>query len=571
VPELLHEPYAGASDPAPVSPAQAGAQPDVGEIYRQLLATIRDLLPCTGAAVLLPSGTAIVVLAQFGPHVLPDQVELSATAQHLLTRIAHARQPVLVRRTALFQPPLPCAAVDVAWLGIPVFVDDQLHACLSLAGRFGVGDERTAFALAQQASISLRWLQRYVAAQHQMRQEQLLLGLARQVRQTRGQMDALDQILGAAMACTGARYSFIAASQQGRAHILARRGYSQAEALLLQQIPPSLDRGLTGQAYRTRLPARSDDIQLDPAALPALADTRSQLIIPICAEDHVLGLIDLQSPLVAVFQSADEPWMIALGDIAAGVLDQRGTREDSGKAGAADATPQHELMLSSRLTVVNDLAAGVAHEINNPLTTILGYTHLLLRDQVLPQATRDDISQIMVEGQRIAALVERFLRFAQPASSGKQPLSINEPLLEALSLLKGRLQESGVHVVLEVPSEPLLVLGQAGQLEQAFLDLLHNAIEAMTVADTRRITIHVDQQGGWVRVAISDTGRGIMPELLRRVFEPGFTTKVDNGISRGLGLGLYATHTIIQDHWGRIEVQSQLWQGSTFTVFLPAI
>ena len=182
--------------------------------------------------------------------------------------------------------------------------------------------------LRNRRAVSLRWFQRYTAAQRQMRQEQQLLDLARQVRQTRGQMDAFDQILGAAMACTGARHSFIAASQQGRANILARRGYSQAEALLLQQIPPSLDRGLTGQAYRTRAPARSDDIQLDPAALPALADTRSQLIIPICAEDRVLGLIDLQSPLVAAFQSADEPWMIALGDIAAGVLDQRGTRED---------------------------------------------------------------------------------------------------------------------------------------------------------------------------------------------------------------------------------------------------
>jgi signal transduction histidine kinase len=563
VPGLLHEPYAGASDSLISSPAQAGAPPDFGEIYTQLLATIRDLLPCTGAAVLLPSRPAVVVLAQFGPHALPDHIELSATAQHLLARIAQARQPVLVQRAAPFQPPLPTAAADIAWLGIPVFLDDQLHACLSLAGRFGVGDERSAFALAQQAAVSLHWFQRYAVAQRQMQQEQQLLDLARQVRQTRGQMDAFDQILGAAMACTGARHSFITASQQGRANILARRGYSQAEALLLQQIPPSLDRGLAGQAYRTRAPAHSDDIQLDPVALPALANTRSQLIIPICVEDRVLGLIDLQSPLVAAFQSADEPWMVALGDIAAGVLDQRGTREDPGKAGDADVTPQHELLLSSRLAVVNDLAAGVAHEINNPLTTILGYTHLLLRDQALPQATRDDIGQIMVEGQRIAALVERFLRFAQPASSGKQPLSINEPLLEAIGLLKGRLQE--------VPSEPLLVLGQAGQLEQAFLDLLHNAIEAMSAADQRRITIQADRQGGWVRVAISDTGRGIMPDLLMRVFEPGFTTKVDNGISRGLGLGLYATHTIIQDHWGRIEVQSQLWQGSTFTVFLPAI
>ena len=133
MPELLHEPYAGVSNSPFLSPAQAGAQPDFGEIYTHLLATIRDLLSCTGAAVLLPSGPAVIVLAQFGPHALPDQIELSATAQHLLARIAQARQPVLVQRAALFQPPLPSAAADIAWLGIPVFLDDQLHACLSLA------------------------------------------------------------------------------------------------------------------------------------------------------------------------------------------------------------------------------------------------------------------------------------------------------------------------------------------------------------------------------------------------------------------------------------------------------
>jgi len=536
-----------------------------------LLAAIRDLLACTGAAILLPNGPVVNIIEQFGPQTLPDQVALSATAHHLLTRIAHARQPVLVRRAAPFAPPLPSAAADIAWMGVPLLLDDQLQVCLSLVGQFNPGDERPAFALARQAAVSLRWARRYTEARRQAQQEQLLLDLTRQVHQTRGQLAALEQILGAAMACTGATHCFVAASQQGRASVLARRGYSPDEALLLQQIPPSLDRGLAGQAYRTRALARSDDIQLDPAALPALASTRSQLIIPIYVEDHMLGLIDLQSPLVAAFQAADEPWMIALGDIAAGVLDQRDTREVAGKPDTVGATPQHELLLSSRLAVVNDLAAGVAHEINNPLTTILGYTHLLLRDQSLPQSTRDDVSQIMVEGQRIAALVERFLRFAQPASSGKQPLAINDPLLEALGLMKGRLQEGGIVAALEAPAEPLMVLGQAGQLEQAFLDLLHNAIEAMSTADDRRITIQVDEQGGWVRVAISDTGRGIMPALLTRIFEPGFTTKVDNGISRGLGLGLYATHTIIQDHWGRIDVQSQIWQGSTFTVFLPAI
>jgi C4-dicarboxylate-specific signal transduction histidine kinase len=93
----------------------------------------------------------------------------------------------------------------------------------------------------------------------------------------------------------------------------------------------------------------------------------------------------------------------------------------------------------------------------------------------------------------------------------------------------------------------------------------------MGTSEVRQLQIQVSQQHGWARVAIADSGRGIRPDLLTRVFEPGFTTKVDKGISRGLGLGLYAVHTIAQDHWGRVEVQSQVWQGSTFTVCLPAI
>jgi two-component system NtrC family sensor kinase len=280
-------------------------------------------------------------------------------------------------------------------------------------------------------------------------------------------------------------------------------------------------------------------------------------------------LIDLQSPQPDAFRQVDDMWIDTVGAAAAQALERRVFQ--GMRAGQAEATPQHDIILSSRLAVVTDLAAGVAHEINNPLTTILGYTHLLLRNPSLPQAARDDVAQIMVEGQRIAALVERFLRFAQPTSNGKRPLAITEPLNEALGLLKSRLQESGTQIDVSVPTEPPIVLGQASQLEQAFVDLLQNGIEAMSASDRRQISISVSEQTGWARVAIADTGRGIPSDLLTRVFEPGFTTKVDKGISRGLGLGLYATHTIIQDHWGRIEVQSQIRQGSIFTVCLPAI
>jgi signal transduction histidine kinase len=375
----------------------------------------------------------------------------------------------------------------------------------------------------------------------------------------------------AALALTGATHCCIFGNNNGRALMVARRGYSADEAALVQQIPPSLEHGLTGKSFRKRIVSCSDDITSDPEALPTLANTRAQLVIPIYSAEKSLGVIDLQSPRPGAFRHSDETLLLALGNLVAATLERQHARRLAHQNGDGVSESEYDLLLSSRLAVVTDLAAGVAHEINNPLTTILGYTHLLLRDQSMPATTRDDLAQIMIEGQRIATLVERFLRFAQPSSSGKRPLAVGEPLAEALALLRSRFQESGVQVTLDIPHDAPMVLGEAGQLEQAFVELLQNAIEAMDSGEARHLRVQISQQDGWARIAIGDTGRGIRPDLLARVFEPGFTTKVDKGISRGLGLGLYAVHTIAQDHWGRVEVQSQVWQGSTFTVCLPAI
>jgi signal transduction histidine kinase len=540
---------------------------DLSDVYGQLISALSELLQCSGIAVLIPSGSGVSVPAQFGPHPLPPSISLSPTASQLLEQIAQSHGAVLVQREAPFQPPVPTPASDHAWIGAPIASREQVFGFVSLVGNFTSGDERLATALAQQTAISLHWTARWAMSQRQSHQ---LFDLDQQIRRAQDHATALTLVAEAALALTGATHSCIFSTKHGRAVMIARRGYTADEAALVQQIPPSLEHGLTGQSFRQRIVTSSDDIMSDSEALPALANTRAQLVIPIYSAEKSLGIIDLQSPQPGAFRHLDETLLLALGNLAAVTIEQQ-ARQLAHQNSDGDALSEHDLLLSSRLAVVTDLAAGVAHEINNPLTTILGYTYLLLRDQTLPPTTRDDITQIMVEGQRIATLVERFLRFAQPSSSGKRPLAVDEPLLEALELLKSRLQESGVQVMLDIPHDAPMVLGEAGQLEQAFVELLQNAIEAMDFGEARRLHIQISQQNGWARIAIGDTGRGIRPDLLTRVFEPGFTTKVDKGISRGLGLGLYAVHTIAQDHWGRVEVQSQVWQGSTFTVCLPAI
>lgn len=541
---------------------------DLSDVYAQLVATLRELLNCNGVAVLMRGDAALTVPTQFGSPPLSSSFRLDPGAHDALQLLARTRRPLAQRGLAPFTPPLPTPGSGPDWIALPLTSGMVVYGYVCLAGSFAPDDEQRALAIVRLAAQALRLAAR-IDQEHD--KDQQLRDLEQRIRQQHDQAAALALVVDASIALTQATHSCVFGSKHGRAAMLARRGYSAEEAALVQQIPPSLDQGLTGRAFRSGAIVRSHDIEQDPGALPALASTRAQLVIPIRAEGQCLGVIDLQSPRPYAFRQANLGALERLGELAGLALAQPITRSLGGPAHETEVLAEHDLLLSSRLAVVTDLAAGVAHEINNPLTTILGYTHLMLRDQSLPPAMRGDIGQIMVEGQRIAALVERFLRFAQPASTGKGPLLIDEPLREALALLRSRMQEGGVQLELSMPPTVPMVIGQSGQLEQAFLELLQNALEAMSTSDTRQLSVQVAEQAGWVRVAIGDSGRGIRPDLLARVFEPGFTTKVDQGVSRGLGLGLYAVHTIAQDHWGRVEVQSQVRQGSTFTVCLPAI
>lgn len=540
-------------------------EPELHDVFAQLVATVRSTLNCQGIAVLIYDEANISVAAQFGTPALTSPIQASASFHRIFKQLAAATHPILAPNTA---PKLPTPGHGRDWLAVPLGLGEAVYGYLSMYGEFDTMAAQRAYSIGQQTALTLHWHNRWRQVTHHSQQ---LRALDTRLQQTADQATALALLVDTSIALTQATHSCIFANRHGRAVMLARRGYSADEAALVQQIPPSLEHGLTGKAFQQQVLTHSGDIEHDPNALPALAGTRSQLIIPIVSGEQSVGIIDLQSPQINAFAHIDFNALLPLGHIAASALVHRVPPTATVLSSETEVLAEHDLLLSSRMAVVTDLAAGVAHEINNPLTTILGYTHLLLRNKELPQTTHDDITQIMVEGQRIAALVERFLRFAQPSSTGKCPLAIAEPLGEALGLLRSRIQESGIHLILEQPSTSPMVLGQAGQLEQAFLELLQNAIEAMSTSAQRQLQVSVAEQTHWVRITIADTGRGIRPDLLTRVFEPGFTTKVDKGISRGLGLGLYAVHTIAHDHWGRVEVQSQVWQGSSFTVCLPAI
>jgi len=222
---------------------------------------------------------------------------------------------------------------------------------------------------------------------------------------------------------------------------------------------------------------------------------------------------------------------------------------------------EEQLRRADRLSALGELSAGMAHEIRNPLGSIRG-TAEILQDGIDPADKRYEFTRILIkEVDRLNRVVEDFLRFARPAPVERGRLDVNEALREVLLLTRQPALKNNVRTELEAGAVPPLP-GDREQLKQAFLNLVLNALQAMPAGGT--LAIGTETADGQLRIRFADSGQGIPPENLERIFNPFFTTRQE-----GTGLGLAITHRIVQGHGGHIEVKSRPGEGTTFTVVLP--
>mgnify|MGYP000694254380 CR=1 FL=1 len=241
----------------------------------------------------------------------------------------------------------------------------------------------------------------------------------------------------------------------------------------------------------------------------------------------------------------------------------------------ADAISQREARLqqaareqigrSEKLAALGRLAAGVAHEINNPLTGVLTFAHLLRDKKNADPQDRQDLEVIIRETQRAAGIVRGLLDLAREKPPVKQRLDINEVIRRTLRLLGNQEVSRGIYIVEDLAEGLPPVYGDPNQLQQVVLNLSLNACEAMPEGGTLMLT--TSAKAGRVIVKVVDTGCGIKREDLERIFEPFFSTKP---IGKGTGLGLSVSYGIVEQHGGTLEVESQEGRGSTFTITLPA-
>jgi two-component system sensor histidine kinase HydH len=238
------------------------------------------------------------------------------------------------------------------------------------------------------------------------------------------------------------------------------------------------------------------------------------------------------------------------------------------------ADTEAQLWRLERLAGLGTVAASMAHEIRNAL--VAGKTFL---DLLLEKNQDSEISGIVRrELDRIDGIATRMLKFASPPAAVRKPVRLSEVLQHMLRLVKAQSEGKSVSISQEFAAEPDLVLADPAELEQAFFNLLLNAVDATAahgtiMVNTRRLesapavgVLQKTAEKSWVGVTIQDSGSGIAPEHLARLFEPFFTTK-----AHGTGLGLLITKRIIQQHSGELKVESTLGKGTCFQISLPAL
>lgn len=219
---------------------------------------------------------------------------------------------------------------------------------------------------------------------------------------------------------------------------------------------------------------------------------------------------------------------------------------------------------SQRLDALSQMAGHVAHEYNNLLTTILGFSGLMRQSNHLSSDERDNLRHIDDAAHRAAELTQHLLSFARGGLVSYGPVDLTRVATETLSLAEPTLGP-GVRVHLDAPRTPQYIDGDAGQVQQAILNIMFNARDAM--GGDGELYIEVREMADEVEISIRDTGPGMDEETRQRAFEPFFTRKTTGG--RG-GLGLSTTYGIVKGHHGRITVDSELGEGTTVTMTFPA-
>jgi signal transduction histidine kinase len=416
-------------------------------------------------------------------------------------------------------------------------------------------------------------------------QQQLLLSLVQALNSTLVLTQVLEQVLDAVMQITRAERGFLLLVESGadpgpyplvsglRVRVGRRRGAS-----LQPEEMTGLSSSVVRRSVETGETVATGNAVADPALGEApsviLMDLRTIVCIPLRSPRAEDGEGALPRGVGAIYvdnQETSAPFsgeslktVEALARHAALAIENALLFEREQKTIDELRTAQKQLLQSEKLATIGQMAAGIAHELNTPLTYIMGNLELLETQSATP-AQKEMLASIALGAERITSLAQRLLAFSRPAQEEPVELSVNDVVERSLELCHYQVLKGGVQLRRDLSASLPTIKGVPNQLEMALINLVVNAVHAMEGGGVLQVTTAAKE--GQVEISVADTGKGIPAELQPTIFEPFVTTKPEG---RGTGLGLSTVLMIVERHKGHIEFTSTPAKGTTFRISLPS-
>jgi len=503
-----------------------------------------------------------------------------------LRQIVETREPLVVPDARLFP-----GWADVAGLGwvrsfvsVPIWNQGELIGCLNLwsarPGFFGPAHLRGLQAFAVQAALALGRAQLFQAEQRRRREAVALQQVTQAAMMAHMDMEALLEAVVLTLAqIAGYPLIRVYLTWDEAPQLVAQHGYRPQS--LTPSLPPS--QRLIERVLRTSQPVFVPDIQAEPDYYPTAMGVHSLIALPLTPGGQLAGALVVETRADQALERHDFEWLADVARSVSVALENARLYTDlQGLLEEREQTQAH-LIQTEKMMALGRLAASFAHEINNPLQAVQGCL-TLAREELRADLRRDKLDRYLdvaeAEMARVAALVRRMRDFYRPQPAVRHPTDVHAVLESVLELTANPLQHGGIAVEREWASDLPEVTANPDELKQVFLNLVLNAVDGMprggklsirTTLDhrpasgtTRLSTTALRLRPLGVRIEFADTGQGMPPETLARLFEPFFTSK-----EQGSGLGLYISYNILHHHGAQITATSDVGQGATFTIWLP--
>ncbi len=443
--------------------------------------------------------------------------------------------------------------------------------------RNGLADDdvRMFEAIADQLAVAIENAKLFASAQERLARINALQNIEVSILSTMNLVDRLDLILEHAVTQMRADLGviFMRDPQTRELYGLRQRGSRDLKAY--RDLRLKGGEGAAGWIMERGEPLYLQDVQRDTRWAKHEASGSEGIVsylgVPLKVEERTIGVIDVATRTPRLFTDEEINFFNTLASHAAVAIENARLYEQTRNQLEQLRETQDRLVETERRAAIGELVAGLAHEINNPLTAIVGHSQLLL--ETIPNGAstepwRGELDTISVAAQRIARIVQEFVKLSHVEGGHAETTNLGEIVHNTVERFEAREDAQDIALLEIVPPEPLWVKANPHLIDQVLNNILTNALEAMPRGG--RIDVQAGiLDGNFVYCSVRDSGYGIPQGDLKRVFEPGFTTKVESGVVRGIGLGLYTAERIIKSHGGTIWLESEKGKYTLVTFTLP--